>query len=464
MLRMLKLTQLASYKILRKIGEGGFGIVYLAKREGEENYVALKVLELEKNLRESKGFDAYKILSNSENASSCIVPIIDSGTTDEYFYYAMPLADSINSAQNISPENVRWASKSLFTLIEEKLEKNDTWFTAEEILSYIIPIFDAAIFIGEQGLLHRDIKPDNILFFDGKAKLADIGLMSLDRPSLSNAGTPSFSAPLWYLNSGGNPDMYCLATTFYMLISGNLPDMMGRAAYQYPDGFKEKFTPQQIEQWEHWHRVLNRATAENSKDRFLRLNDFKNALLSDDFNSSKLFLDTEKKVDAKKSWQKILPYLLASLATIIGLFAIKISIEKPSNIPQENEVIANKEETKISEKFYKNIKENGYGDEVSGFYLMSISEFQNAAKNELAQTKENIAYFKKNLKKIEKSKDLKQNKKYIFETQTALRLNQEDAERLIKKAESEEEYRKYVEQEFFYLNTVRKNKGAPTLQ
>lgn len=90
--------------------------------------------------------------------------ILDIGSSKDFLYYSSPLADPLD--ESFQPEDFRWQPKSLQNLIDKKLtDSSPEWFSNSEILEIISPIFDAAIALGESNLLHRDIKPDNILFF-----------------------------------------------------------------------------------------------------------------------------------------------------------------------------------------------------------------------------------------------------------------------------------------------------------
>lgn len=291
---MSDLPKIANYEIIRKIGAGGYGIVYLARLKNRAGYLALKVIASKGMEREKKALEKYLKISEK----SCMVEIVDCGSTKEFLYYCTPLADSLD--ENFQPEDFRWQPKSLQNLIERKLEGSSTvWFSHSEILDMISPVFDAAIVLGENKLLHRDIKPDNVLFFCGEAKLADFGLVEQDVRSLSNIGTPLYIAPSWYVNKGGNPDAYGIAATLYTLISGNLPDTLGRPAYRFP----EKEVPERDrERWLHWHRCILRAISENPADRYVSLKAFKDAVFSDDFESSKTYnAQPKSKINSKKN-------------------------------------------------------------------------------------------------------------------------------------------------------------------
>ena len=385
---------LGEYRLLRKIGSGGFGSVYLAQKGGSEKYFAVKAVEKDKSPREISAFEKYQELSLSQK--SFMAPIVGFGFQGDIFYYAMPLADPLKTSQNISPENPNWEARTLSNEIRLMAENPKAeWFSARQMRAIIKPIFDAAIYLGENGLLHRDIKPDNILFFGGEPRLSDFGLLDADTKSLSGLGTPFFSAPNWYLSSGGNPDMYGLAATFYMLISGNTPDLVGRAAYSFPEKVKDSLSEKERERYRHWLRCIYRALSQAPNERFVRLQDFLSAILSDDFESSKAKSAPAKKFVLNKFfiWAIVCAcaaafpalYILKSQKEIVlenEYFSANYSAEYPENI--RNTVDMN-----IPYSLYKKIRDFGYTDE---------------------QTKESIPSFEENkrylLGKIEEAKDM----------------------------------------------------------
>ena len=112
-----------------------------------------------------------------------------------------------------------------------------------EVVRIALEVADALIEVHEKGIIHRDIKPGNILFSPTtrRAKLIDFGIARLPNEPLTsgaNLGTPAYMAPEQYddpKNVGPASDVYGLAATLYHLISGQLP--LGQAT---PDELAER--------------------------------------------------------------------------------------------------------------------------------------------------------------------------------------------------------------------------------
>ena len=263
--------------IVREIGRGGFGCVYLVKDEQGNFYALKKVSNSQQKVyckeqkpyeKELKSIESYKKFIQKENPEN-IIPILDAKIGENSLEYIMPLADGEGAA---SPVDENWNPKTLKSLVEARYKNSDT-FTSNEVLEIFKPIFKAVDFLNKKGFLHRDIKPDNILFINSKPYLADIGLMRADTKSASVAGTPDYAPPTWYSKTHGNPDMWGLARTIYYFLSGNPPDTMGRPSYMFPQG-KSKMAACDISAYEHFHRSLLRATREKTNERFFCIADF----------------------------------------------------------------------------------------------------------------------------------------------------------------------------------------------
>jgi serine/threonine-protein kinase PpkA len=202
--------QIPGYQIERELGEGAMATVYLATQRSLERKVALKVMApalaadpsfCERFLREGK---TLARLSHPHT-----VTIYDIGNVGHHYYMAMEylpngtLKDRI--AAGVAPEQgLRWLRQ----------------------------IASALGYAHAQGLVHRDVKPANILFrADGNAVLSDFGIAKSleDRTQFTQAGfavgTPSYMSPEQARGQqiDGRADLYALGVVFYEILTGKLP-------------------------------------------------------------------------------------------------------------------------------------------------------------------------------------------------------------------------------------------------
>ena len=258
---------ISTVSIVREIGHGGFGRVYLAKSADGRLYALKRVYTSDPSYykKEIKSLKLYGGLIAKSNIKN-IIPILDVRTTDSEVEYLMPLADGMNAD---SPFEQSWEPTTLTKLVQARYDSGGT-FTAEEAVGIFKPLIEAVSALNNSGVIHRDIKPDNILFIDGQPYIADIGLLREDTASASSVGTPVYAPPSWYSKNNGNPDMWGIATTLYFFLSGNSPDTIGRPNYMFPQT-KGKMSKADTAAWLHFHRVVLRATRERSVERYLTI-------------------------------------------------------------------------------------------------------------------------------------------------------------------------------------------------
>ncbi|HEY3323723.1 MAG TPA: serine/threonine-protein kinase [Planctomycetota bacterium] len=210
--------RVGDYELLSKLGEGGMGAVYRAKQLSMDRVVALKILapRMAKNkefrdrfLREARAVAKL----NHEH----IVAGIDVGQADGFWYFAMEFVDGESLGQRLTRQG-------------GKLEE-------EEALRYVRQIALALQHAHENKLLHRDVKPDNVLLDKGGriAKLADLGLAresdaNPDDVALTQAGqavgTPFYISPeqaRGLHNLSPATDLYSLGATLFHLLTGQVP-------------------------------------------------------------------------------------------------------------------------------------------------------------------------------------------------------------------------------------------------
>ncbi|MEI6713508.1 MAG: hypothetical protein WCO60_07140 [Verrucomicrobiota bacterium] len=270
-------TSIDGYRLIRLIGRGGFGAVWLCRSEAVGDFRALKFIPANDADHLEKEFHAlcqYRAVVGQLRSPS-LIPIEHVNFTEAGLFYVMPLADGFNAP---SPDDPGWLPLTLAALIEGYRGTSD-WFSSAQIRSWITPILQALQLLSEASLVHRDVKPDNILFLNGIPCLADIGLLGADSFAITRRGTPGYSAPSWFTEAGGHPDMYGAATTLYSLLTGNPPDKIGRAAFRWPPQGEASLTTDERTEWLRLHCVIRRAIDDRPAERFIDFTTFARLLI-----------------------------------------------------------------------------------------------------------------------------------------------------------------------------------------
>ncbi len=202
--------EIPGYEIESELGDGAMAIVYLATQRSLERKVALKIMAAalaadrsfcERFLREGK---TLARLSHPHT-----VTIYDIGNVGNFYYMAMEYLPNGTLKERIA-----------------------AGLSAEQGLVYIRQIASALGYAHALGLVHRDVKPANILFrADGAAVLSDFGIAKSleDRTQFTQAGfavgTPSYMSPEQARGQDidGRADLYALGVVLYEILTGKLP-------------------------------------------------------------------------------------------------------------------------------------------------------------------------------------------------------------------------------------------------
>lgn len=204
-------TQLGKYRIESEIGRGGMGIVYRAYDPTLDRPVAIKVLP--PHLAGEKEF-VRRFLREARAAARLhhpnVIAIHDIGEADGTYYFVMDYLPG----------------PSLKTYIEEREQLANA-----DILSILAQLAGALDYAHNSGLIHRDIKPGNIVFDErGRPVLTDFGLVKATQESQLTAsgtyiGTPHYMAPEQVTGATVTPaaDQYALAIVAFKLLTRHLP-------------------------------------------------------------------------------------------------------------------------------------------------------------------------------------------------------------------------------------------------
>lgn len=329
--------QLQRYQIIERIGEGGMANVYLAFDKVLKRECAIKILKADLSdnpvtlLRFKREADAASKLHHPS-----IVTIYDVGQSDNRHFIVM--------------EYVK--GTTLKSLIQQRgaIEKNEAIFLMEQILEGIVVAHKA-------GVIHRDIKPQNILIkADGTVKITDFGIATTEG-SVQLTQHDSVMGSVHYLapecargeQATSQSDIYSLGIVFYEMLTGEVPYKGDGAVQVALKHLNDEIRPvrefnNSIEQ--SIENIIIKATAKNRSFRYQSaqdmLDDLKVALSDDYKNVSKVvFKSTDEgetlvfdEIDAKKTSkvsknpkekrkkQILIGVIIACVVIIAAIFAI----------------------------------------------------------------------------------------------------------------------------------------------
>jgi CHASE2 domain-containing sensor protein len=206
-------------------GEGAYGKVWVAKNAIGQ-WQALKVVYLAKFDndtdpfdREFNGISRYKPISD-RHPGLLRVDFV-SRKRQGYFYYVMELGDAREGGWEKNPSSYR--PRDLVYVASQSPNKR---LPVRDCLRLGIALSDALEFLHQQGLTHRDIKPQNIIFVNGHPKLADVGLTAEIRPAEAAhtfVGTPGYMPPPSERPGTVQADIYALGMVLYVASTGRAP-------------------------------------------------------------------------------------------------------------------------------------------------------------------------------------------------------------------------------------------------
>ena len=357
------------YKILEKIGEGGMGVVYKAQDTRLDRIVALKFLP---QYLSSDPVEKERFFHEAKAASALNHPNI---TT----IYAI---DELEGQAYIAMEYVE--GKTLKKLVETEP------LPLKKILDIAIQICDGLAAAREKGIIHRDIKSDNIMVTTkGQVKIMDFGLAKLKGSSkLTKAGTTlgtaAYMSPEQAVGEevDHRSDIFSFGVVLYELLTGQLPfkgEHQQAVIYSIQNEepqpaarFNNRVSPE-IE------RIVSKALAKDKEERYQHIEDLQADLRKE--RKSLEYVRTGQvtsQVLQTKPKKKLLPILVP--ASILALAALLFFILQPFKVEVGTEQKALAEQNSLAIMYFENLVDREdkerLGEIVTNLLITDLSESQ----------------------------------------------------------------------------------------
>jgi len=252
--QLLRPPRVPDYDLISCIGSGAFGDVWLARAKATRRFRAIKLVSRDRFRRaglyetEFAGLKKFEELSR-EHAG--FIDILHVSRDDEAgcFSYVMELADDLEAGQSFDPG--KYVSKTVASELERRQRAGPPGhgsFTPAECVRAALNITAALAALHQNGLVHRDVKPSNIVFVRGVAKLADVGLVTdlkLEADDATLIGSPPFMDEQVHGTAQG--DLFGFGKVLYMMATGrNAQDWP-----KLPDNLEGTEDPETLRELQH---------------------------------------------------------------------------------------------------------------------------------------------------------------------------------------------------------------------
>ena len=274
------------YLVGRVLGQGGFGITYVALDNQTKSRVAIKEYMPTEYASRDEGTVGLRLNDNSVQAD------FEYGR-EQFLQEAKTLAEFVGNEHIIWIRDMFEANGTAYFAMEfaegvslkQYMEQRGGPLQVYETNLILLPIMEALQWVHSKGIVHRDIAPDNIMIrSDGKAKLIDFGAARYSTGQKSKSldvilkhGFAPYEQYSRRGRQGPFTDVYAMAATYYYAITGKVPpdavDRMDEDTLQPPSAYGVRIRKETEE-------VLLKALSVSSKNRYQTMAEFYTALLS----------------------------------------------------------------------------------------------------------------------------------------------------------------------------------------
>ena len=263
---------IGKYQIVEKLGQGGMGLVYKALDPDIHRDVAIKTI---RNDQFAEGRDAEKVLRQfmvearaaGRLSHPHIATIYEVGRDNDTTFIAM---------QYIPGRSLR------------KTLESGKRFSPAEAVRFVLPLLGALGYAHRQGIVHRDVKPDNILIdSEGRPVLVDFGIATIESANITKtrmtSATPAYMSPELICEGevDHRTDLFSLGIILFELIAGrrpfsgdNIPSLLNRIVNEEPG----RFDPKSSRPPEGLEAVIRKALAKTPADRYATAEEMAEAL------------------------------------------------------------------------------------------------------------------------------------------------------------------------------------------